>query len=332
MKKLIFLLFLVSATVAAQADKVKFTAKIANRNSDTITILGGRGFKQIIPINKDGVFTATFPVAAAGPHQLYDGTEQTLLYLKNGYDLKLDMDAKMFDETIKYSGTGSGENNFFAQKMLIDERFDESVAKMSDQAKFTAAFDQKNAELETLMASLSKDEDFKTIAGMMLQREKVQYAMQFTQNLKVAGMLGKPSPGFDYENHKGGKTKLSDFKGKYVYIDTWATWCGPCIAEIPHLKRVEQKYHGKNIEFVSISIDEKKDYEKWKKMVTTKELGGVQLIADKAWGSQFAVDYGIQSIPRFILIGPDGNVIDADAKRPSDPQLITQLDQLLAKK
>src|SRR5690606_13575941 len=145
-------------------------------------------------------------------------------------------------------------------------------------------------------------------------------------NAKLNGTL---SPGFEYENHKGGKTKLSDFKGKYVYIDNWATWCGPCRAEIPHLKKVEEKFHAKNIEFVSISVDVKKDYEKWKKFVAEKNLGGVQLIADKDWKSDFILAYNINSIPRFLLIGPDGTIIDSNARRPSDPALAAQLETLL---
>ena len=83
-------------------------------------------------------------------------------------------------------------------------------------------------------------------------------------------MNNSQSPTFDYLNYAGGQTKLEDLKGKYVYIDVWATWCGPCLAEIPHLKKVEAAYHDKNIVFLSISIDVKKDYEKWKKFVTDK--------------------------------------------------------------
>lgn len=140
---------------------------------------------------------------------------------------------------------------------------------------------------------------------------------------------GNPSPIFDYENHKGGTTSLAELKGKYVYIDVWATWCGPCIREIPALKETEKNYQGKNIHFVSISIDEPKDYEKWRNMVTEKSLVGFQLMADNNWNSKFVQDYGILGIPRFILIDPQGNIVSADAPRPSDSKLKETLDGLL---
>lgn len=139
---------------------------------------------------------------------------------------------------------------------------------------------------------------------------------------------GNPSPKFNFENHKGGNTSLDDLKGKFVYVDVWATWCGPCIAEIPHLKKVEKQYHGKNIEFVSISIDEKKNYDKWKQFVDSEGLVGVQLFADNAWQSEFVKKYAINGIPRFILIDTEGNIINADAPRPSNPELIKVFDEL----
>lgn len=87
---------------------------------------------------------------------------------------------------------------------------------------------------------------------------------------------GEPSPEFaDYENHAGGKISLNDLRGTYLYIDVWATWCGPCIEEIPFLKKVEQQYGDKNIRFVSISVDKEKDHEKWRRMVNDKNLGGM---------------------------------------------------------
>lgn len=140
---------------------------------------------------------------------------------------------------------------------------------------------------------------------------------------------GNPSPGFNFENHKGGKTSLEDLKGKYVYIDVWATWCGPCLREIPSLKEIEKDYADKNISIVSISIDEEKDYDKWKNMVTENSLGGIQLMADKNWKSQFVESYAILGIPRFILVDPNGKIVSADAPRPSDLRLRAMLDKLL---
>ncbi len=147
---------------------------------------------------------------------------------------------------------------------------------------------------------------------------------------KVKNLVkGKPSPVFvNYENHKGGTMSLTDLKGKYVYVDVWATWCGPCKREIPFLKEVEAKYHGKNIEFVSTSIDRLADHDAWVAMVNDKELGGIQLMADNDWKSQFVQDYNIQGIPRFILIDPDGNIVSADAPRPSNPKLIELFEEL----
>ncbi|MEM9524979.1 MAG: TlpA disulfide reductase family protein [Bacteroidota bacterium] len=130
-------------------------------------------------------------------------------------------------------------------------------------------------------------------------------------------MPGNPSPSFDYENYVGGNTKLEDLRGKYVYVDVWATWCGPCIREIPSLKEKEEQYHNANVEFVSLSIDDPEDEEKWRGMIKDRDLGGTQLIADNAWESQFPKDYQINGIPRFILIDPKGHIVSADAPRPS---------------
>ncbi len=66
---------------------------------------------------------------------------------------------------------------------------------------------------------------------------------------------------------------LSDLKGKYVYIDVWATWCGPCNAEIPHLKKLEEEFEGRNICFVSISCDDSRNA--WERFVQVKQLGGI---------------------------------------------------------
>lgn len=157
---------------------------------------------------------------------------------------------------------------------------------------------------------------------------KIKEILATNYNNTIAVEPGKPSPTFNYENQKGGKTSLESLKGKYVYIDVWATWCGPCRQEIPSLEKVEEQFQGKNILFVSISIDNSKDREKWSNLVNKKELSGIQLLADKEWDSKFIRDYNIHGIPRFILIDPNGNIVNAQAPKPSDPKLIDLLNSL----
>jgi|GEM_PF-292378 len=137
------------------------------------------------------------------------------------------------------------------------------------------------------------------------------------------------APLFAYKDVSGKTVSLQDLRGKYVYIDVWATWCAPCKAEIPHLKKVEADYHGKNIAFVSISVDQPKDWGKWEQYVKENNLSGIQLVADKAFESEFIRKMNINAIPRFILIDPQGNIVAADALRPSNKELRTLLDQLL---
>ncbi len=129
---------------------------------------------------------------------------------------------------------------------------------------------------------------------------------------------GNEAPGFTYPSHSGDTVSLADLEGQYVYIDAWATWCGPCVREIPKLKELHDDMKDENIAFVSISMDEAEDRSKWQSMVEDRNLKGYQLFANgEAFDSGLAQDYLINSIPRFIIIGPDGKIIDPNAKRPS---------------
>jgi thiol-disulfide isomerase/thioredoxin len=319
------LLFAALNVIGQAKDQIKFTAKIANRNSDTL-VIQGKDFKQVIPINKNEIFVASFE-APKGFYAFSDGTESSRLYLKPNSDITLTMNAKEFDETIVYKGKGVNESNFLAQQALRNEKFEEAFTK--EPAEFAILFESKKmADIESLEKG-SFDAEFITAMKSNFVRFNEFASQEYERVAKANKMVGNPSPEFEYENYKGGKTKLSDLKGKYVYIDLWATWCGPCRAEIPFLQKTEEKYQGKNIEFVSISIDKAKDNDKWKKFVADKNLGGVQLFADKDWESEFVMSYDVTGIPRFILIDPNGNILNSDAARPSSTELQTLLDSLL---
>ena len=319
-------------SVAQTKDYVSFQAQIANKNGDFISIQDNSKVYKKIKVNKDGIFKDTLHIKE-GLYQMFDGVEFTELYLKSGYDLTLKMDAKMFDESIVYSGVGSDENNYLAQAVVSGSSLGLNKLIEMNEADFMVAIDSKTKSDLAKLESSNLDVNFIALQKNNIERSRAGMTA-FYKDRKAKLLLNNAlnnsmSSPFDYLNFKGGNTKLSDFKGKYVYIDVWATWCGPCIAEIPFLKKVEEKYEGKNIAFVSISVDVQKDFEKWKKFVEDKQLGGIQLFADKNWNSDFIKSFGINSIPRFILIDPSGKVVSADAARPSDSKLSEQLDALL---
>lgn len=166
------------------------------------------------------------------------------------------------------------------------------------------------------------DEVYNTYMEGFQNEEYLKMATLEYTNLKKL-KSGNPAPNFNLKNYHEGSTQLKDLKGKYVYIDVWATWCVPCIAEIPALKKVAEKFP--DIQFVSISIDSKERVRKWKEMVKKEKLPGIQLIAYQE-NKTFKNNYAIRGIPRYILIDKNGTIVSANAFRPSNPKLIELLN------
>ena len=434
-------LALAFSSFAIAAETVTVSGKITNISDGKLSIRG-ESFRKDITLKADGSFSETLNINYTGTYTLTTTDNRMSIYLAKGTKLNVTGDNGNFYKSMKFTGAGSVENQYFADKIAItlpikqDEIYalgeKEFLAKLLeikmamvahyDRTKFKDAdFKLKEARsiayFEQLYilnypsyhAHYAKIEDFKPsesfpkldpllnlddeaeylfsnsykqivntkfedkvgsqlapdaqYSSAVALPEIKKYKSQSIKNALLQNLAyevnlgnpnstalyndinalstntlfktdltdkfnkiksltaGKPSPGFDYENHAGGKTSLASLKGTYVYIDVWATWCGPCRQEIPSLQKVEEQYQGKNVRFVSISIDALKDHDKWNKMVTDQKMGGVQLFAEGA-RPQFATDYAIDTIPRFILIDPDGNIVNADAPRPSDPKLV----------
>ncbi len=148
------------------------------------------------------------------------------------------------------------------------------------------------------------------------------FNMEYESWLKLSE--GQPAIDFMGKDLEGNEVKLSDFKGKYVYVDVWATWCGPCKYEIPFLKQLEADYHDRNIVFLSYSIDD--DKQAWLDFVPENELKGVQIIGEAGWQSEMAVNYKIRGVPTFMLFGADGKIISTKMTRPSDEETRVKFD------
>lgn len=135
---------------------------------------------------------------------------------------------------------------------------------------------------------------------------------------------GKPSPEISAVDVDGKQWTLADFRGKYIYIDMWATWCAPCRREMPYLKALEEKFKDAQIVFLGLSTDS--DKTKWEAMVKTGELTGVQLYLGPQ--SAFQKAYQIDGIPRFILLDKEGKIIDNNMSRPSQDATAAALEAL----
>lgn len=318
--------------IGCQQEKnfVSFSGKIENRHSDSIIVFHPKvEYTKIIKLNEDGYFKDTLQVKD-GIYSFTDGREFTMLYLKKGETLVMNYNTKYFSKSLNFKGDYPKENRFLATSLqkendlLLDTKLMRKP-KIEFDSIITDYVNQFNNRLN----SVELDTCFKEFENNEINNFKNYITNSYlkTNYNKLVLGKGKPSPIFkDYENFKGGTTSLSDFKGKYLFIDVWATWCKPCKNEIPYLQKLEKKYLDKNISFISISVDDQKGYEAWREMVTEKNMSGVQLYAKG--DSKFSNDYRIISIPRFILIDPEGKIIDANAPKPSSPLIRNLLGSL----
>lgn len=216
------------------------------------------------------------------------------------------------------------EDNFIAQKATFIKN-----AELREQWIFAEAGRFKGNSSVLAQMLIACEPLFVSPKGKEVLAGKVRALSGTSSKKNFDGVAAQELIG---EDSSGKIVKLSDFKGKYVYLDLWATWCGPCKAEIPSLMKLEEELKGKDIVFMSVSIDKQANKEAWKQFLVDNKMHGVNLIAPSDFSTPFVSYYRVKAIPRFMLIGPDGKMYSNDYLRPRDPKLKDQLLKLLDKK
>jgi thiol-disulfide isomerase/thioredoxin len=135
----------------------------------------------------------------------------------------------------------------------------------------------------------------------------------------------------DLNDEKNASLTLNDvlkkYKGNVIYLDFWASWCGPCKREMPYSSKLKEEFKGKDVVFVYMSTD--KNAAQWESMIAQLDITGENYRASDKVKQEIVEQFNLQYIPRYVLINKEGKVADENAKRPSDPMVKSDINKLL---
>lgn len=180
---------------------------------------------------------------------------------------------------------------------ILNERC-EAVTRQKSTPAFASALQQLSTDIDKAKQSLPDGEYYSRL------KEKVE-------SLNAT----KKAPEFILSDITGKKVQLSDFKGKVIYIDFWATNCIPCREEIPYVKALQNRFAGQDVVFIFVSVGDTKD--KLVSFLKSKDFYGQHLIAPEGYSSEVARQYKVNSLPKYVLVNRDGTLATENAPRPS---------------
>jgi thiol-disulfide isomerase/thioredoxin len=269
----------------------------------------------------------------AAINQFADPPREIAPSIKNSYkDVPLSdqiLDAGLYDYGLALAFYSQASIYDFIQKGKTSEQ----VREMNGQSAMLAddlivsngypAHVSMLLRIRNLMEALSTGKNDVTDSLVVRLRKEQTYNLYESQVLKKYAMWeklapGKPAPSISGVTPNGQTLSLADLKGKVVYVDVWATWCGPCIAEFPASKALQKSFaDNENVVFLYVSIDTKQ--QGWKSYLeSNKDIKGLHInISDNAEIQRFLEAYQSPSIPKYILVDKEGNLVDVNAPRPS---------------
>ena len=329
------------ATVMAQ-DIATLNGKITNPTGDKVfvtqTVGEGRAAKREVldsaVLTTDGSFNMDFTLKSVTELSFSDGNESCPFILSPGDEVYMALNTKMFDETIIYSGKGAAKNNAVKNLNLMNEVAMNGIFAFDDDAdtnKIYAFMDNSFAGITDIVKDYQNElPDFKAYGDKKisdLENVKMQIKAQISSMREfnamvqiLAGTEGIDIKGIDLKENG---VNLSEYKGKTIVIDFWATWCGPCKREMPSFKALEEKY-GKEVNFVSIAVWCEKPG--WIEMANDLGFENNMFLAR---GEETQVkDWELKFIPRYVVIDKNFKVVDAHAPVPSSGGLEALIKEL----
>jgi peroxiredoxin len=281
-------------------------------------------------LDKTNSFNFEINITKSGYYR-FDHEEHTELFLSPGKNLRLSLDTKRFDESLLFTGDLAAENNYLSWQSLEFEKIQNQKNRLYnlEKDKFGYFIDSVTTNISNRLASISApDSTFLHTENKKIETFKRSY-LNYYDKMHLL-QVGDIAPDFKCKDINGTNYNLNNFKGEVLVIDVWATWCTGCLNEFPYLDRLKEKYASSDIQFISISIDDKRDV--WLNTIQKKDLKGIQLWAQDGKNSQFSLDYYLEEcgLPCFILIDGTGKIINARAPRPSEnlDYILTKLDKI----
>lgn len=191
---------------------------------------------------------------------------------------------------------------------------------------FIQVFEETESGIK-MLESLKKDFP-ETTQGKQAEEMITSIKKKIETDARVAEIqkglaVGKPFPDFNEKDLNGNPLSVSQFKGKVVLVDFWATWCGPCIAELPNVLQTYEKYNKQGFEIIGISLDRTED--KLTSFVRKRKMTWPHYFDGDAWQSKLVAKYGIQGIPATFLIDQEGNIAAKNLRGPALEEEVAKL-------